>query len=178
MDCVVDVELERDGGLSQPVRKFGSERPIVLVVDDDPWIRLLMRDLLTDEGYEVLEASNGFAALRLVERQAPTLVLLDLVLPEQSGLDLLTVLKSTRTKTHMPVIAVTARTDLLARASELADAVVAKPFDVEELLAKISVIRGRSSPRAIAVKPIGSARSGQHGANQGGLHAQTISPPP
>src|SRR5260370_8476694 len=102
MDCVADLELERDGGLSQPVRKFGSERPIVLVVDDDPWIRLLMRDLLTDEGYAVLEASNGFAALRLVERQAPTIVLLDLLWPEQSGLDLLTFLQPTRTPTHLP----------------------------------------------------------------------------
>jgi len=137
MDCVVDVELERDGGLSQPVRKFGSERPIVLVVDDDPWIRLLMRDLLTDEGYAVLEASNGFAALRLVERQAPTIVLLDLVLPEQSGLALLTQLKSTDATAHLPVVAVSAHTDLLARAAELADAVVAKPFDVAELLAEI-----------------------------------------
>jgi DNA-binding response OmpR family regulator len=87
-----------------------------LVVEDDPWIRLLMRDLLTDEEYAVLEASNGWsAALRLAERHPPALVLLDLVLPEPSGLDLLTVLKSMRATAHVPIIAVTARTDLLAR---------------------------------------------------------------
>src|SRR6266702_4000606 len=73
-----------------------SERSIALVVEDDPWIRLLLRDLLTDEGYAVLEASNGSAALRLAQRQPPALVLLDLVLPEQSGLELLAELKSTR----------------------------------------------------------------------------------
>ena len=84
-----------------------SRRSIVLVVDDDPWIRLLMRDLLTDEGYTVLEASNGFAALRLVERHAPTIVLLDLVLPEESGLVVLSELKSTRATAHVPVIAET-----------------------------------------------------------------------
>ena len=124
-----------------------SERSIALVVEDDPWIRLLLRDLLTDEGYAVLEASNGSAALRLAQRQPPALVLLDLVLPEQSGLELLTELKSTRATAHVPVIAVSARADLLVRAAELADAVVAKPFDIEELLAKISAAR-RSCPGA------------------------------
>jgi len=99
-----------------------SERSIALVVEDDPWIRLLLRDLLTDEGYAVLETSNGSAALRLAQRQPPALVLLDLILPEQSGLDLLTELKSTRATAHVPVIAVSARTDLLARVAELADA--------------------------------------------------------
>ena len=125
-----------------------SERSIALVVEDDPWIRLLLRDLLTDAGYAVLEASNGSAALRLAQRQPPALVLLDLVLPEQSGLELLTELKSTRATAHVPVIAVSARTDLLARAAELADAVVAKPFDIEELLARISAARRRSCPGA------------------------------
>ena len=88
-----------------------SERSIALVVEDDPWIRLLLRDLLTDEGYAVLKASNASAALRLAQRQPPALVLLDLVLPEQSGLELLSELKSPRATAHVPVIAVSARTD-------------------------------------------------------------------
>src|SRR3984893_12696199 len=144
-----------------------SERSIVLVVDDDPWARLLLRDLLTDEGYAVLEASNGPAALRLLERHGPALMLLDLVLPEQSGLDLLTVLKSTRPTPHVPVVAVTARTDLVERAAELANAVITKPFDVEELLAEISAVWRRSTPRASAMKSIASARACQHGTNRG-----------
>ena len=78
------------------------ERSIALVVEDDPWIRLLLRDLLTDERYAVLEASNGSAALRLAQRQPPALVLLDLVLPEQSGPELLAELKSTRATAHAP----------------------------------------------------------------------------
>jgi DNA-binding response OmpR family regulator len=137
----------------------------VLIVDDDPWIRLLLHDLLTDEGYAVEEASNGSAALRLAQRHPPALVLLDLVLPEQSGLALLTELKSTRATAHVPVIAVTARTDLLVRAAELADAVVAKPFDIEELLAKISAVWRRSSPRLHAMKSIASAWTCQDGTN-------------
>ena len=154
-----------------------SERSIALVVEYDPWIRMLLRDLLTDEGYAVLEASNGSAALRLAQRQPPALVLLDLVLPEQSGLELLTELKSTRATAHVPVIAVSARTDLLARAAELADAVVAKPFDIEELLAKISAAR-RSCPGANVPKFIASARTCQDAADRGGLQKRTISAPP
>src|SRR5207245_4051759 len=150
-----------------------SERSIALVVEDDPWIRLLLRDLLTDEGYAVLEASNGSAALRLAQRQPPALVLLDLVLPEQSGLELLAELKSTRATARVPVIAVSARTDLLARAAELADAVVAKPLDIEELLAKISAARRRSCPGANVPKFIASARTWQHAANRGGLQKRT-----
>jgi DNA-binding response OmpR family regulator len=138
-----------------------SERSVALVVDDDPWIRLLLRDLLTDEGYAVLEASNGSAASRLTQRRLPALVLLDLVLPEQSGLELLTELISTRATAHVPVIAVSARTDLLARAAELADAVVAKPFDIKDLLAKISAAR-RSCPGANVPQVIASARLCQH----------------
>jgi len=125
----------------------------------------------------VLEASNGPTALRLLERHTPALVLLDLVLPEQSGLDLLTVLKSNRATPYAPIIAVTARTDLLARA-ELADAVVAKPFDVEEVLAKIGAIRRRPRPRANTAKSIAAPRTCQHGTNRGGFQARTICAPP
>jgi DNA-binding response OmpR family regulator len=155
-----------------------SERSIALVVDDDPWIRLLLRDLLTDEGYAVVEASNGSAALRLAQRQPPALVLLDLVLPEQSGLELLTELKSTRATAHVPVIAVSGRTDLLACAAALADAVVAKPFDIDELLAKIRAARRRSCPGANVSKSIAPARTCQHAANRGGLQQRTICAPP
>ena len=154
-----------------------SERSIALVVEYDPWTRLLLRDLLTDEGYAVLEASNGSAALRLAQRQPPALVLLDLVLPEQSGLELLAELKSTRATAHVPVIAVSARPDLLARAAELADAVVAKPFDIEELLTKIRAAR-RSCQGANVPKFIASARTCQHAVNRGGAQKRTISAPP
>jgi DNA-binding response OmpR family regulator len=78
----------------------------------------------------------------------------------------------------VPVIAVSARTDLLARAAELADAVVAKPFDIEELLAKISAARRRSCPGGNVPTFIASARTCQHAANGGGLQKRTISAPP
>jgi DNA-binding response OmpR family regulator len=104
----------------------------------------------------VLEASNDSAALRLAQRQPP-------------GLELLTELKSTHATAHVPVIAVSARTDLLARAAEHADAVVAKPIDIEELLAKISTAQRRSCPGAYVPKSIASARLCRHAANRGGV---------
>lgn len=58
---------------------------MALVVENDFWIRLVMCDVLAQAGYRVAEASNGFSALRLAQREPLSLVLLDLVLPEQSG---------------------------------------------------------------------------------------------
>jgi DNA-binding response OmpR family regulator len=115
-----------------------SERAVALIVEDDPWTRLLIGDVLCQAGYAVQEASNGCAALRLAEREHPVLVLLDLVLPERSGLSVLAELKTAPATAHVPVIVVSGQTDLLGRAAGLADAVVTKPFDVDELLAKVS----------------------------------------
>ena len=109
-----------------------SERAVALIVEDDPWIRALIGDVLCQAGYTVQEASNGCAALRLAKREPPVLVLLDLVLPEKSGLSVLAELKTAPATAHVPVIVVSGQTDLLARAFGLADAVVTKPFDVDE----------------------------------------------
>jgi DNA-binding response OmpR family regulator len=61
------------------------ERAVALVVENDRWIRLVMCDLLVQAGYRVADASNGFSALRLAQRERLALVLLDLVLPERPG---------------------------------------------------------------------------------------------
>jgi CheY-like chemotaxis protein len=66
-------------------RPHPCERAIALVVENDPWIRLVMRDLLAQVGYGVLQASNGFSALRIALRERLALVLLDLVLPVHSA---------------------------------------------------------------------------------------------
>ena len=61
----------------------------VLVVEDDPWIRSLMADLLAGEGYAVVQAADGKAGLNLAEQHDPDVILLDLAMPEKSGLDVL-----------------------------------------------------------------------------------------
>ena len=76
----------------------------VLVVEDDPWIRSLMADLLAGEGYAVVQASDGKAGLEMAESNEPDVILLDLAMPEKSGLDVLHELKSSKPTRDIPVM--------------------------------------------------------------------------
>jgi two-component system cell cycle response regulator DivK len=76
----------------------------ILVVEDDPWIRSLLTDLLSAEGYDVEVTSNGISALRLAREHHPDVVLLDLAMPEMSGLDVLRELRQERTTASVPII--------------------------------------------------------------------------
>src|SRR5439155_5311354 len=80
--------------------------PLVLVVDDDEPTRTLLRRFLTMEGYTVEEAEDGRAALASMERTPPELLLLDIMMPGQDGLDLLGVLRAT---SDVPIILLTAK---------------------------------------------------------------------
>ena len=68
----------------------------VLVVEDDPWIRGLLTDLLSGEGYEVIQAQDGVSGLKMAQERDPDVILLDLAMPEKSGLDVLHELKGSR----------------------------------------------------------------------------------
>ena len=110
----------------------------ILVVEDDPWIRSLLTDLLPTEGYDVEEASNATGALRAAREHHPDVVLLDLALPEMSGLDVLRELRGDRATAGLPVIVASAYTDQLeATDAPRADVVVQKPFDLTDLLDQI-----------------------------------------
>jgi two-component system KDP operon response regulator KdpE len=111
--------------------------PTALVVDDDVWLRMLINDVLRGVGYEVLEASNGSAALRLADRQPLALVVLDLMLPELSGLEVLHGLKQQPTTSQVPVIVMSGDADGCQAAKPWATAVVPKPFGVLDLLAQV-----------------------------------------
>ncbi len=113
-----------------------SPRPLVLVVEDDPWVRALEAEILAERGFEVLEASNGYTATRLLASRLPALILLDLALPERPGQKLLADLKRAAATRTIPVVVVSARVaDLGEEGWRLADAVVKKPFGIEELIA-------------------------------------------
>ena len=108
----------------------------VLVVEDDPWIRSLMADLLAGEGYAVVQASDGKAGLELAEQNEPDVILLDLAMPEKSGLDVLHELKSSKPTRDIPVIVVSAYAMLMMGSdARRADGVIQKPFDLADLLA-------------------------------------------
>ena len=109
----------------------------VLIVDDEPPIRKLLRMGLTAQGYQVLEAPNGKAALELVA-QGPDLVILDLGLPDVQGFDLLRTIRARNEQ--VPIVVLSSRGDEAAKVQALdlgADDYVTKPFGTEELLARM-----------------------------------------
>ena len=111
--------------------------PKVLVVDDEPQIRTLLKATLSRAGYAVVEAANGREALNAKSIDKPDLVLLDLGLPDRDGLELVTLL---RQEPRAALIVVSARDQTEQKVAALdlgADDYVTKPFDTEELLARV-----------------------------------------
>ena len=109
----------------------------VLVVDDEPPIRKLLRMGLSTEGYEVLEAPSGKVALELLAEK-PGLVILDLGLPDIQGLDLLRMIRARDER--VPIVVLSSRGDEKAKVEALdhgADDYLTKPFGMEELLARM-----------------------------------------
>ena len=115
----------------------------VLVVDDEPHIRTVLRGYLEAEGFAVSEAADGEAAVRQVRQSAPDLVLLDVMLP---GIDGLEVLRQLRTFSDVYVILVTARTEEVDKLVGLgvgADDYVTKPFSPREVAARVKAVLRR-----------------------------------
>ena len=114
----------------------------VLVVDDEPQIRRVLRAYLEADGFGVAEAATGEEALRRVADE-PTLVLLDLGLPDMDGLE---VLRTLRRDSELPVIVVTARSEEVDKLVGLgvgADDYVTKPFSPREVVARVKTVLRR-----------------------------------
>jgi two-component system KDP operon response regulator KdpE len=109
----------------------------VLVIDDEPPIRKLLRMGLATQGYQVTDAANAKAALELMDAK-PDLIILDLGLPDMQGLDLLRALRAK--SESVPIVVLSSRADEGAKVHALdlgADDFVTKPFGINELLARI-----------------------------------------
>jgi two-component system KDP operon response regulator KdpE len=109
----------------------------ILIVDDEPPIRKLLRMGLTTQGYEILEAPNGKTALELLA-QKPNVIILDLGLPDIQGLELLRMIRGR--DESVPIVVLSSRGDEGAKVAALdlgADDYVTKPFGMEELLARM-----------------------------------------
>jgi two-component system KDP operon response regulator KdpE len=109
----------------------------VLVVDDEPPIRKLLRMGLTAQGYQTLEAPNGKVALDLLS-QAPDLIILDLGLPDTQGHDLLRTIRARNES--VPIVVLSSRGDEAGKVAALdlgADDYITKPFGMDELLARM-----------------------------------------
>lgn len=118
----------------------------ILVVDDNPDSVAIMRGILENRGYEVASATRGADALEFLKREAVDLVLLDVMMPEMSGIEVLQHLKEDTATGRLPVILVTAKTqdeDLLSGYQYGADYYITKPFTGKQLIYGIELILGK-----------------------------------
>src|SRR5512143_401088 len=109
----------------------------VLVVDDDGHIREVVRFALEKAGYRVLEAADGAAALAVIQERPVDAVVLDIIMPEQDGLE---VCRRLRERSPMPILFLSSRDDEIDRILGLeigADDYVTKPFSPRELVARV-----------------------------------------
>ena len=131
--------------------KSGANGNRILVVDDEARVREVVAGYLTREGYRVQTASDGESARRYLHEFQPDLVVLDLMLPEVSGFDLL---QEIRQRSDLPVILLTARVEEVDRVSGLemgADDYVVKPFSPRELVARVRSVMRRSAKTPFTV---------------------------
>ena len=136
------------------LRLVEADRPVVLVVDDDPDTRRRIALVMESAGWSVREARDGEKALLLAREHIPELILLDLGLPQMSGLEVLRTLKSwTDQPTRVVVVSAYAMLMYLPDL-RLADGVVQKPFGAAELLAQVNCTpRVQVAPLAVAWQP-------------------------
>jgi len=126
-------------------------RPLVLIVDDDRWMRQVLKEVLSVEDFLVAEASRITDAVRILKAIKPNAVVLDLALPgDSSGLDLLWTCNDTSVAHDVPVIVVSAYADLLPQeAFARAVRALQKPVDLDELVCVLkAVVSTRSSGRS------------------------------
>jgi DNA-binding response OmpR family regulator len=117
----------------------------ILLVEDDPHIRLGLADALATEGYTVSECGDGAQAIPLIKQTAPDLVILDVMLPRKSGFDICRDLRAA--KIAVPVLMLTAKGQEIDKVIGLelgADDYVTKPFGLRELLARVRALLRRA----------------------------------
>lgn len=141
-----------------------TERPHILVVDDDPHLREVVAFALSQAGFLVEQASDGRAGLEQVRRSVPALIVLDVMMPEMDGLELC---REVRRAHEVPIVFLSSRDDEVDRILGLelgGDDYLTKPFSPRELVARVKAVlrrsRARASPAAPASKPSEVLRRG------------------
>lgn len=139
-----------------------DDDPLLLFVEDNEELRSFLRIVLADS-YHVIEAGNGKEGFEIARSQLPDLIITDLMMPEMDGLELAGKLKSETTTSHIPVIVLTARTDMDTQVETLrtgADDFIAKPFSSTYLKARIeNILRQRKQLQEIFLSNLDSYRS-------------------
>ena len=120
----------------------------ILVVDDDPDLRDIVRSILEPEGHHVFEAPDGQAALDLIKDRTPDLLILDYSMPRMDGPSVCRALKHDLLLRHVPIIMLTGRSEVQDKVHGLnagADDYVVKPFEPQELLARVRMVLRRTA---------------------------------
>jgi len=129
--------------LSERIEKQMTHIPIVLVIEDDPYISKLIGVLLEEVHYQALVASSAAEGFALIEQRNPDLVILDWMLPDLPGDQVCRLIKVRAAKTFLPILMLTARGELADRIAGLdagADDYLTKPFHSDELLARVRAL--------------------------------------
>ena len=125
----------------------------ILVVEDEPDIRKLVQYNLSQERFTVLEAEDGEQALNLLQREKPNLVILDLMLPGLSGMEICKLLRQRSDTNKLPILMLTAKAGEADRVVGLemgADDYLTKPFSPREMIARVRAILRRAESKAAA----------------------------
>jgi CheY-like chemotaxis protein len=137
LDATSLLQQRKKGARAYMTNPLQSPRQILLI-EDDWWIRTCLRDVLSDEGYTVIEAADGRTGLRLAAEECPDLVLLDLAMPEFTGMEVLHELRRGPMTRTVPVVILSAFARLLTAPDATSVAgVVSKPVDMAMLLAAV-----------------------------------------
>lgn len=133
---------------SQPLT--AEDKPRILVVDDEPSITLLIKTVL-EEDYAVGIAKNGRECLELLtEGWGPDLIIMDLMMPQMNGRQAIEILKNDSRWSHIPVLAMSAGTNLrlIALDDKQPDGMLPKPFDLDALQATVALLLHKSDPES------------------------------
>ena len=120
----------------------------VLVADDDPDLRDILRSVLEPAGFAVTEAQDGAQALEAVRATPPDVVILDYMMPRMTGPEVCAALKQDTVLCHIPVVMLTGKSEVQDKVAGIdagADDYVVKPFDPQELLARVRMVLRRAS---------------------------------
>lgn len=123
-----------------------QDRPVIVAIDDEPEILRILELALDEEGFEVISCERSVDALQLIRQRRPSLVLLDLLMPQLDGM---TLLEQLRQVSAVPVVILTAKgsdRDIIAGLERGADDYVSKPFNLDELAARLRAVLRRSKP--------------------------------
>ena len=124
-----------------------SNLKTVLIVDDEPMLRSIVREILQDEGYAVIEAADGRVILEMMARERPDLVLMDVMMPGVDGREAYRQLRARPEHRDVPVVMMSAAIQFDGLDPSIAG-FVRKPFDITDLVALVARLIGHPSARS------------------------------